>query len=160
MLNLAKVETKFQNGLALNTQDSNLLRNLIASSSDIDVLCTSIRIFSYSFEYDKNIEMLISRYIIDEPAPGLTAICIEALMSHWVPSKKYKSYVEKYVDYDLYKKRIWDQECIISTNIVLSEPEIFDDKSIKLAKSFVDGVVSDGDVDLLSSFPEWKKLLN
>lgn len=79
-----EIVNKFRAGREnLNLDDESILRNIIISENNKNILAESIYFYSYSFPFNLEVSFFCNKYITNEIYPGLSSVCLKAFLRYW-----------------------------------------------------------------------------
>lgn len=108
---LADIESRFRSGSITNS-DCDELKAIILSVADESTLESAIYIYGRSCRFDRDVLEVCRRYLVDQPVPGLTAVCMRTALDYWGLWEQYPDVLNAYLNIDLYDE--WYDEVLFA----------------------------------------------
>jgi|GEM_PF-3536206 hypothetical protein len=108
---LAGIQKRFMAG-EIGKADCDALREIIVSSDDESTLESAIYIFGRSCGCDARVLDVCRRYFLEQPVPGLTAVCMRTAFDYWGLWESHRDVLARYLDVERYDE--WYDEVIFA----------------------------------------------
>ena len=108
---LVDIENRFRAG-EIGKSDCDALKSIIVSSDDESTLESALYIFGRSCRFDPKIMAVCKRYFLEQPVPGLTAVCMRITFDCWGLWEPYQEVLARYLDVELYDE--WYDEVLFA----------------------------------------------
>lgn len=108
---LVDIENRFRSG-EIGKADCDALKSIIIGSEDESKLESAIYIFGRSCELDPEVLAVCKKYFLEQPVPGLTAVCMRTTFDYWGLWRPHQDVLASYLDIDLYDS--WYDEVLFA----------------------------------------------
>lgn len=108
---LADIEERFRSG-SITKSDCDALKGIIVASDDESTLESAIYIYGRSCGFDQDVLEICKRYLVAQPVPGLTAVCMRTALDYWGLWEQYPEVLIGYLNIDLYDE--WYDEVLFA----------------------------------------------
>src|SRR5688572_11859486 len=98
---LVDIEKRFRAG-KIGKPDCDTLKNIIVGSDDESTLESAIYIFGRSCKFDPEVLIVCEKHFLEQPVPGLTAVCMRVTCDYWELWETYRDALARYLDIGLY----------------------------------------------------------
>jgi hypothetical protein len=96
----------------MTNSDCDELKAIILSVADESTLESAIYIYGRSCRLDRDVLEICRRYLVDQPVPGLTAVCMRTALDYWGLWEEYPEVLNAYLNIDLYDE--WYDEVLFA----------------------------------------------
>jgi hypothetical protein len=110
-MSIADIEERFRSG-SITKSDCEALKRIIVASDDESTLESAIYIYGRSCSFDRDVLEVCKRYLVDQPVPGLTAVCMRTALDDWDLWEQYPEVLTGYLNIDLYDE--WYDEVLFA----------------------------------------------
>jgi hypothetical protein len=108
---LVDIESRFRAG-EIGNSDCDALKTIILASTDESELESALYIFGRSCRFDPEVLAVCEKYFLEQPAPGLTAVCMRTAFDYWGLWESYRGVLARYLDAKLYDE--WYDEVLFA----------------------------------------------
>lgn len=108
---LVEIENRFRTG-DIRKSDCDALRSIIIGSKDESELESAIYIFGRSCSFDSEVYAVCKRYFLEQPVPGLTAVCMRITFDYWGLWEPHREVLTKFLNISLYSE--WYDEVLFA----------------------------------------------
>jgi hypothetical protein len=109
---LADIERRFRSR-GIDGSDCAELKSIILSSDNESALESAIFIFGRSCPFDVDVLEVCKKYFLEQPVPGLTAVCMRTALDFWGLWKQYPGVLSGYLKVELYGE--WYDEVLFAS---------------------------------------------
>lgn len=95
------IEIRFRAG-KIGKSDCDALKSIIVGSDDESTLESAIYIFGRSCKFDPDVLTVCEKHFLEQPVPGLTAVCMRVACDYWGLWEPYQDTLARYLDIGLY----------------------------------------------------------